>query len=101
VRYTAPTMSIKRSKQRSFSSRDRDDAAPGLGDKKIEPEKVWADEVAPKDDGAFVAYSPASRFTKGALLTHAKFGKGLVTFVEGARIEVLFEDGVKKLGHAG
>ena len=38
--------------------------------------------------------------TKGQLLVHPKFGKGVVLGVEGQRIEVLFEDGPKKLGHA-
>ena len=41
-----------------------------------------------------------ARFTKGQLLAHPKFGKGVVVAVEGQRIEVLFEDGPKKLGHA-
>jgi hypothetical protein len=34
-------------------------------------------------------------------MSHPKFGKGLVMGVVGARIEVLFKDGRKKLGHAG
>ncbi|HEY2509248.1 MAG TPA: hypothetical protein VGI39_00195 [Polyangiaceae bacterium] len=45
-------------------------------------------------------YSLATRFAKGQLVTHPKFGKGIVVHVEGARIEVLFEEGPKKLGHA-
>ncbi len=94
-------MSIKRTKQRSFSSRDKDEGDTGLGAVKVEPPKVWADETAGKDDAAFVPYALTARFTKGTLLRHAKFGKGLVVAVEGTRLEVLFEDGVKKLGHAG
>ena len=35
-----------------------------------------------------------------ALIKHSKFGKGLVIGVDGARIEVLFEDGTKKLAHS-
>jgi hypothetical protein len=92
---------MKRSKPRSFGSRDSAEAETGLGAKKIEPPKVWADEVAPKDDANFTAYAPTGRFAKGALLLHPRFGKGLVVGVEGARLEVLFEDGVKKLGHSG
>jgi len=42
----------------------------------------------------------STRFSKGDLITHPKFGKGLVLGVEGTRIEVLFQDGKKKLGHA-
>jgi len=94
-------MSIKRSKQRSFSSRDKDEAETGLGARKVEPPKVWADETGGKDDAAFQPYALTTKFTKGALLSHAKFGKGVVTLVEGSRIEVLFEEGAKKLGHAG
>jgi hypothetical protein len=93
-------MSIKRTKQRSFGSRDQDEDT-GLGAKKVEPPKVWADETAGKDDALFAPYALTTRFAKGALLLHPKFGKGLVVTVEGTRLEVLFEDGVKKLGHAG
>ncbi len=49
----------------------------------------------------FSPYATTTKFAKGALVSHSKFGKGLVVSVEGSRIEVLFEDGVKKLGHAG
>jgi len=94
-------MSIKRSKQRSFGGRETDEPETGLGSKKVEPPKVWADEVHGKDDAAFAPYAMTARFVKGALLAHSKFGKGVVVHVEGPRLEVLFEDGVKKLGHAG
>jgi len=94
-------MSIKRTKQRSFGSKDGDGSDTGFGGKKAEPAKVWADDVAGKDDASFTPYATSARFAKGALLSHPKFGKGLVLSVEGARIEVLFEDGPKKLGHAG
>ena len=46
-------------------------------------------------------YAFTSRFEKGALLAHPKFGKGVVIDVEPQRVEVLFEDGPKKLGHGG
>lgn len=94
-------MSIKRSKARNFGSKEQDAPTSGFGSKKIEPAKVWADEVNGKDDAAFVPYAVTTRFANGSLLVHSKFGKGLVVHVEGARIEVLFEDGPKKLGHAG
>ncbi|MEZ4408665.1 MAG: hypothetical protein R3A52_19660 [Polyangiales bacterium] len=32
-------------------------------------------------------------------MAHPKFGKGLVVAVDGGRIDVLFEEGVKKLVH--
>ena len=65
-----------------------------------EPEKTWAEHLEGKDDSSYVMYSMASRFTKGMLVVHTKFGKGVVVGVEPQRIEVLFEDGPKKLGHA-
>ena len=96
-------MSIKRTKQRSFSGgRETDpDASSPFGNKTVEPVKTWAEQLEGKTDEAFVAYSFSSRFEKGALLLHPKFGKGVVVGVDPQRIEVLFEDGVKKLGHGG
>jgi hypothetical protein len=96
-------MSIKRTKQRSFSGgRDSDsDALSPFGNKPAEPVKTWAEQLEGKADEAFLAYSFSSRFEKGALLSHPKFGKGVVVGVEPQRIEVLFEDGLKKLGHGG
>jgi hypothetical protein len=90
---------MKRSKQRSSgsgrNSRDEDDA----WSKPAEPEPTWA-EVEAKPEGSFIPFALSSRFAKGDLIQHPKFGKGLVLGVEGARIEVLFQDGKKKLGHA-
>jgi hypothetical protein len=63
--------------------------------------KDWAQEVAAQADDAFQPYSIKTAFQAGALILHSKFGKGLVTAVEDKRIVVLFEDGTKKLGHAG
>jgi hypothetical protein len=94
-------MSIKRSKSKSFSAREEEAAATGLGSKKVEPPKVWADDVAGKDEAAFAPYATTAKFAKGSLIVHSKFGKGMVVAVEGARLDVLFEDGIKKLGHAG
>ena len=94
-------MSIKRSKPRSFSSREQEEATTGFGVKKVDPPKVWADETGGKPDSAFTPYAFTTKFAKGTLVLHPKFGKGVVVDVEGARVEVLFEDGTKKLGHAG
>ena len=96
-------MSIKRTKQASHGSRDRDtdDASPFGVPKPVEPVKTWAEQMEGKADDAFVAYSMTTKFQKGALLLHSKFGRGVVVHVEGPRIEVLFEDGAKKLGHSG
>lgn len=91
-------MSMKRTKQRTGgTSRDSGEADPWA--KPPEPEPTWA-EVEGKPEDAFVPFAMSSRFSKGDLITHPKFGKGLVLGVEGTRIEVLFQDGKKKLGHA-
>jgi hypothetical protein len=92
-------MSMKRSKQRSsgstrYSGKDDDAWA-----KPAEPEPQWS-EVEGKPDESFVPFALSSRYAKGDLILHPKFGKGLVLGVEGTRIEVLFQDGKKKLGHA-
>jgi hypothetical protein len=94
-------MSMKRSKQRSsgsgrFSGKD-DDSSPWS--KPSEPEPAWS-EVESKPDEAFVPFALSSKYAKGDLIMHPKFGKGLVLGVEGTRIEVLFQEGKKKLGHA-
>jgi hypothetical protein len=94
-------MSMKRSKAKSGGSgRATGEAETDYFAKPKEPEKTWAEHLEGKGDDAFLQYSMASRFTKGQLLAHPKFGKGIVVAVEGQRIEVLFEDGPKKLGHA-
>jgi hypothetical protein len=90
-------MSMKRTKQRnSGSGRDDENNAPAWG-KPPEPEPTWAD-VESKPDESFVPFVLSTRYAKGSLILHPKFGKGLVLGVEGTRIEVLFQDGKKKLG---
>jgi hypothetical protein len=92
-------MSMKRTKQRnSGSGRGSDDESSAWG-KPPEPEPTWAD-VESKPDESFVPFVLSSRYAKGTLILHPKFGKGLVLGVEATRIEVLFQDGKKKLGHA-
>ncbi len=95
-------MSIKRTKHTSYGSRNRDypSSGPFSSAKAAEPQKTWAEHLEGKADDAFVPYALTSKFEKGAFLTHPKFGRGVVLNVEGARIEVLFEEGLKKLGHA-
>jgi hypothetical protein len=93
-------MSMKRSKAKSSgSNRSSGDDDGSYFAKPKEAEKTWAEHVEGKGDEAFLPYALTTRFAKGQLLTHAKFGKGMVVAVEGARIEVLFEEGPKKLGH--
>lgn len=91
-------MSIKRSKQRGSGRRDFAEEHYGFG-KAPEPEKTWEEYMADQPDEAFVPYSLASRFEKGTLINHAKFGRGVVINVEPNRVEVLFSDGRKTLGH--
>ena len=94
-------MSMKRSKAKSSGSgRSTEDADAAYFAKPKVPEKTWAEHVEGKGDDAFTAFAMTTKFAKGQLLAHPKFGKGVVVHVEGQRIEVLFEEGPKKLGHA-
>ncbi len=90
-------MSMKRTKQRTSGSGRDSEIDPWA--KPPEPEPTWAD-VEGKPEDSFVPFAMSSRYAKGDLITHPKFGKGLVLAVEAQRIEVLFADGKKKLGHA-
>ncbi len=88
-------MSIKRTKEvSSRSPREREaDAIAKLADKKWN----WTKDVANQADESFTRYATTGKFAKETFLLHSKFGKGVVTNVEGAHIDVLFEDGVRKL----
>jgi hypothetical protein len=47
------------------------------------------------------AYSPTSKYEAGDIVDHRTLGRGVTTAVkEGAKIEVLFESGLKTLIHA-
>ena len=91
-------MSMKRTKQRSSGSGRQSEDEPNAWGKPADPEPSWT-EVESKPDESFVPFVLSSRYAKGNLILHPKFGKGLVLGVEGTRIEVLFQDGKKKLGH--
>ncbi len=94
-------MSMKRSRAKtSAAGRAGGEEESSYFAKPKEPEKSWAEHLEGKGDESFVLYAMTARFTKGQLLVHPKFGKGVILGVEGQRIEVLFEDGPKKLGHA-
>lgn len=93
-------MSIKRSKRPTGGSRRGGDELPSfMTPPAPEPEKSFDADVAPHPDAAFVPYALATKFAKGALVHHPKFGKGLVVVSEATQITVLFADGKKKLGH--
>jgi hypothetical protein len=91
-------MSIHRPKRVSHrSSRDSDnplDSAP--------PDKPmsWTAATEGKADADFKAYSVKTTFAQGDLLRHPKFGNGVVVGVESSKIDVMFEDGERKLVHA-
>lgn len=91
-------MSMKRTKQKGGSGRDKD-VETDFWAKPAGPELTWEQQVEGKADDAFVAYALSTRFEKGQLVTHVKFGKGVVVDVEPSRVEILFQDGKKKLGH--
>lgn len=92
-------MSMKRTKQRgSGSGRDKDNDTDFWAKPK-EPEKTWEEHVDGKADDAFMPYAMSTRFARGQLVVHTKFGRGVVVDVEPARVEILFQDGKKKLGH--
>jgi hypothetical protein len=92
-------MSMKRSKQRTSGSGRNSGADDDVWAKPAPPEPTWA-EVEGKPEDSFLPFAMSSKYAKGDLIQHPKFGKGLVLVVEATRIEVLFQDGKKKLGHA-
>ena len=91
-------MSMKRTKQKSTGSSKATEV--DFWAKKPDAEKTWSDYVAGKKDEAFTPYALGTTFKKGQLVMHAKFGKGAISLVERTRVEILFEDGTKKLGHS-
>ena len=64
------------------------------------PEPItWNGAVEGKEDKDFAPYSVKNTYTVGDLLMHPRYGKGVVSFVEDNKIDVLFEDGARKLAH--
>ena len=90
-------MSMKRAKQRT-SGREKD-TETDFWAKPKEAEKTWEEQVGSKPDEAFAPFKLAEKYSLGQLIVHSKFGKGVVVDVEPARIEILFQEGKKKLGH--
>jgi hypothetical protein len=93
-------MSMKRTKQKGAGAGRKAGEYGGFGGKEKETEKSWKEDVAEQPDSSFVPYALTNHYAKGVLIAHASFGKGLVIAVDGTRVEVLFEAGKKKLGHA-
>jgi hypothetical protein len=95
-------VSIKRSKHVSHGRgfRDEVDDSP-RGAKAVEPDRSWAEHMEGHADAEFAPYSLLGHFTKGALIAHPTFGRGIVVAVVDRRMDVVFEGGKKTLGHAG
>ncbi|MEI8254234.1 MAG: hypothetical protein WCJ30_01030 [Deltaproteobacteria bacterium] len=93
-------MSMKRTKKATQGSSKDSDGANVFGFGKVTVAPTWVELTTDQPDGAFKPYAMNTTFAKGELVLHPKFGKGVVTLVEMNRIEILFEDAVRKLGHA-
>lgn len=91
-------MSIKRSREVS-RRRPSDGGSFESSKKKDERVYTWDDDVAPRVGEPFFAYAASHKYAKDSLLEHSVFGKGIITKVEGTKIEVLFQPGPKKLVH--
>jgi hypothetical protein len=92
-------MSIHRPKRVTYRS-SREPTA-GLDETKEDSRPVgWQQAMEGKAEADFKPYAVAGTFSRGDLVRHPKFGNGVVTAVEAGKIEVLFEDGSRKLAHA-
>ena len=93
-------MSMKRSKEvRRHSGREEESGDGFFKPKQAAKQYDWEKDVSSQPDESFTKYAPQSRFAKDAFVVHPKFGKGIVIDVEPSRVEVLFQDGPKKLAH--
>lgn len=90
-------MSMKRGKQRT-GGREKD-IETDFWAKPTQPEKTWEEQVADKPDEMFVPYNMAEKYEKGQHVLHSKFGKGVIVDADATRVEILFQEGKKKLGH--
>jgi hypothetical protein len=59
----------------------------------------WKDVVEGQPDSAFAGYATSATFKNGSLIAHPKFGKGIVLEVDGHKIHILFEEGMRRLLH--
>jgi hypothetical protein len=90
-------MSMKRTKARSGSRAN--EQTTDFWAKPVVPEKTWDEQVDGRAEDAFSPYALAGRFTKGQLVAHPKFGRGVVVDADALRIEILFQEGKKMLAH--
>lgn len=91
-------MSMKRTKQRGAGSRDKETDVDFWAKPK-EAERSWEEQIEGQPDEGFIPYNLTERYAKGQLVVHTKFGKGVVVEADAQRVEILFQDGKKKLGH--
>jgi hypothetical protein len=91
-------MSIHRPKR---ATARKSESAPPRGSSPSSAPKPpkWKDVVADKPDAAFTAYAIAARYEKDTLISHSKFGKGIVVEVDGNKVHILFEEGILRLLH--
>jgi hypothetical protein len=92
-------MSMKRSKEVRRRGRETEGEDGFFSSKAAAKQYDWEKDVSTQPDDAFAKYAPKERFAKDAFVVHSKFGKGIVIDVEPSRVEVLFQDGPKKLAH--
>jgi hypothetical protein len=95
-------MSMKRARKTGSGGRSNEvegaltpfgQALPGLPD--------WQSAVGDNADASYRPWSMTASFARDERIEHPKFGRGLVVLVQGTKIQVLFQEGTKMLGHAG
>jgi hypothetical protein len=91
-------MSMKRTKKASAGKGSQAEGGLGFNPPPAELPK-WADSIALRPDDAFTPYNIGKLLVRGELVLHAKFGKGQVIGVDTGKVDVLFEEGTKKLAH--
>lgn len=91
-------MSMKRAKTKTAGKEKAGET--DFWAKPVAPEKTFEEATEGKPDEDFTPYAMTTKFAKGQLILHPKFGKGVITDVDAVRVEILFQDGKKKLGHA-
>ncbi len=92
-------MSMKRTKEVRRKGRESEEDDGFFSSKTPAKQWDWEKDVSTQPDELFTKYAPQGRFAKDSFLVHPKFGKGVVVDVEPSRVEVLFQDGPKKLAH--
>ena len=90
---------MKRSKEVRRRGRESEGDDGFFSPKPIPKQWDWEKDVSSQPDELFAKYAPKDRYLRDALVMHPKFGKGVVVDVDPTRVEVLFQDGPKKLAH--